>query len=100
MRNVIKHPVTTDEIVKLLEQFRFEKRETADDACGYMTDLVLREAIGRLSQTVTYIVVHGDEHGNYVVVSDGLSKEAAQSLQNHFNEHYGDDAVFTCRHDR
>lgn len=67
MRDTVKYPVTTDEIVRLLNQYLERERGglgNPDRAIGNMTILILEEAVRRIQEgTTPRVLYHGTVDG-------------------------------------
>lgn len=83
MRNLLEHPVTTDEIVDVLQHYIAEEnaKQGDDPQIGNPTVLVLEEAIRRVRSIRDWYVSREDERGNPFVVRDGLSQRDAGGLK-------------------
>ena len=84
MRNILEHPVTTDEIVDVLQHYIVEeaaKKQGDDPPIGSPTALVLEEAIRRLKTIRDWYVYREDERGTPFLVRDGLSQRDAGGLK-------------------
>ena len=79
MRNKIQFPVTTDEIVEILNEVR---REIARDSRGIGDPRcwVIDEAISRIKDGETFKVVRTDDNGHVFTVRSGMNFNDATAL--------------------
>jgi hypothetical protein len=84
MRNILEYPITTTEIVDLLERCLAEhdaEVQNTDGPVGSMTGMVLEEAIRRIRTITDWGVYRQDDYGTVIPVREGLSEKDASILR-------------------
>jgi hypothetical protein len=91
MRNLLEHPVTTAEIIDVLQHYIAEeetRKQVDDPPIGSPTAIVLEEAIRRIWSVQDWYVSRTDDNGNSeepgagrpLIVRSGMSESAARAL--------------------
>lgn len=82
MRNLLQYPVTTSEIIELLEKYIAAEPEGPDAPVGDMTPTILAEAIRRIMSIKDWYVEREDDNNGYrYIVAQGLSEKDAHALK-------------------
>jgi len=87
MRNLLEHPVTTDEILAVLRKAAVLLAKEHGEQIGSLDLVCMAEAIKRLKAANDWYVSRTDDNGaGPIVVAEGLSEEDAWNLYNLLTE--------------